>query len=85
MRAVYCPDRHDFGFRYVKDDLPREDYEALQQLSKWGSLEQLKANLPAEEFQRRARNHLYPASLVYLALAGLLFRLTLGRLRQLHG
>lgn len=35
--------------------------------------------------QSRARMHLLPSSLIYLALGGLLFRLTLGRLRQLHG
>lgn len=33
LRAVHCPDRHDFGFRYVKDDLPKEQYDALEELS----------------------------------------------------
>lgn len=33
LRAVHCPDRWDYGFRYVKDDLPREKYEALCQLA----------------------------------------------------
>jgi hypothetical protein len=49
------------------------------------NLQQLKANFDGEETHRRARHHLLPASLVYLGLAILLFRLTLGRLRQLHG
>lgn len=49
------------------------------------NLQHLKADMPASETERRARNHLLPASLIYLALGGLLFRLTLGRLRQLHG
>lgn len=29
LRIVHCPERHDFGFRYLRDDLPRETYEAL--------------------------------------------------------
>jgi len=33
LRAVHCPDRHDFGFRYVKDDLPKEQYDILEELS----------------------------------------------------
>lgn len=49
------------------------------------NLQRLKANFSPEETQRRARNHMLPASLIYLVLAGLLFRLTLGRLRQLPG
>jgi hypothetical protein len=33
LRAVHCPDRHDFGFRYVKDDLPPDLYETICRLS----------------------------------------------------
>lgn len=33
LRAVHCPDRHDFGFRYLKDDLPRREYEMVCRLS----------------------------------------------------
>jgi hypothetical protein len=44
LRCVHCPDRHDYGFRYVRDDLPREEYEALERLSRWGSAAELRAN-----------------------------------------
>lgn len=33
LRAVHCPERHDFGFRYLKDDLPRREYEVVCRLS----------------------------------------------------
>ncbi|HBS28737.1 MAG TPA: hypothetical protein DEB06_04640 [Phycisphaerales bacterium] len=29
LRCVHCPDRHDFGFRYLKDDLPGPVYEQV--------------------------------------------------------
>ncbi len=32
LRVRHCPDRHDFGFRYLRDDLPRADYEAVCRL-----------------------------------------------------
>lgn len=32
LRAVHCPERHDFGFRYVKDDLPPREYALLCRL-----------------------------------------------------
>lgn len=32
LRAVHCPQRHDYGFRYLKDDLPRELYEKVCRL-----------------------------------------------------
>lgn len=32
LRAIYCPERYDFGPRYLKDDLPRQ-YEDLCRLS----------------------------------------------------
>jgi predicted nucleotidyltransferase len=33
LRIVHTPLRHDFGMRYLADDLPREVYEALVELS----------------------------------------------------
>lgn len=33
LRAVHCPERHDYGFRYLKDDLPKAEYEALCRLA----------------------------------------------------
>lgn len=29
LRCAHAPERHDFGFRYLKDDLPREVYERV--------------------------------------------------------
>lgn len=29
LRMSHCPDRHDFGFRYLKDDLPPREYNAV--------------------------------------------------------
>jgi hypothetical protein len=29
LRIVHCPERHDFGLRYLKDDLPPSIYAAL--------------------------------------------------------
>jgi hypothetical protein len=29
LRITHCPDRHDFGFRYLRDDLPRPEYDAI--------------------------------------------------------
>lgn len=31
-RCVHCPERFDFGFRYLRDDLPREVYEEIARL-----------------------------------------------------
>ncbi len=33
LRCLHCPDRYDFGFRYVRDDLPPPLYDALVRLS----------------------------------------------------
>lgn len=33
LRCVHCPQRFDFGFRYVRDDLPPQAYQVLQRLS----------------------------------------------------
>lgn len=32
LRCVYCVERHDFGFRYLRDDLPREVYHEIERL-----------------------------------------------------
>lgn len=32
LRARYCPERHDFGFRYLNDDLPSDLYEEIRRL-----------------------------------------------------
>ncbi|MGE3107446.1 MAG: hypothetical protein AB7G11_00655 [Phycisphaerales bacterium] len=32
LRCVHCPDRYDYGFRYLHDDLPREMYDAVCRL-----------------------------------------------------
>ncbi|MBK7404295.1 MAG: nucleotidyltransferase domain-containing protein [Phycisphaerales bacterium] len=32
LRAVHCPERHDYGFRYLGDDLPAEAYAAVCRL-----------------------------------------------------
>ncbi len=33
LRCVHCPERHDYGFRYVRSDLPRAKWEMLERLS----------------------------------------------------
>lgn len=43
LRAVHCPDRHDYGFRYVKDDLPPELYATLCRLAYPKSAEEISA------------------------------------------
>ena len=32
LRITHAPDRHDFGFRYLKDDLPPDDYATVCRL-----------------------------------------------------
>lgn len=32
LRCLYCVERYDFGFRYLRDDLPREVYGAVERL-----------------------------------------------------
>lgn len=32
LRCVHCPDRHDYALRYLRDDLPRPDYDAICRL-----------------------------------------------------
>lgn len=54
LRCIHCPDRHDYGFRYVRDDLPRKDYLELERLSRWASPQDLKSNA-AEAIEYFAR------------------------------
>ncbi len=32
LRITHCPDRHDFGFRYLRDDLPAREYQTVCRL-----------------------------------------------------
>lgn len=41
LRCVHCPDRWDFGPRYVRSDLPAEEYTALVRLAYPRALEDL--------------------------------------------
>ncbi|MFO0827247.1 MAG: nucleotidyltransferase domain-containing protein [Phycisphaerales bacterium] len=47
-RIRYCPDRFDYGLRYLRDDLPRGLYEDLAAISLPGDLDAV------ETFQRKA-------------------------------
>lgn len=47
LRAVHCPLRHDFGFRYLADDLPEAEYRAVCRLCYPAGPEQI-ATLQAE-------------------------------------
>lgn len=33
QRCLHCPDRHDFGFRYIRSDLPQEAWQQIERLS----------------------------------------------------
>lgn len=33
LRITHCPDRYDYGFRYLSDDLPPAEYDAIRRLS----------------------------------------------------
>jgi predicted nucleotidyltransferase len=37
LRMLHCPDRYDYGFRYLKDDLPPAARETVQRLCFYGS------------------------------------------------
>lgn len=37
LRAIHCPDRFDFGMRYLERDLPREVYEQIERLCFYSS------------------------------------------------
>ena len=47
MRCEHCPDRFDFGIRYLDRDLPEDEQALLESLSMVGSLQEL-----AQHFQR---------------------------------
>lgn len=44
LRIRYCPDRFDFGPRYLRDDLPAEWFETISRLALAGSLETIAAH-----------------------------------------
>lgn len=58
LRAVHCPDRHDFGPRYLKDDLPRH-YDDLCRLSLVSSLDDYEwmVELASRLFDAALREH----------------------------
>ncbi|HEX8877545.1 MAG TPA: nucleotidyltransferase domain-containing protein [Phycisphaerales bacterium] len=58
LRAVHCPDRYDFGPRYLKDDLPHH-YEDLCRLSVVASLEAYESHvaLASRLFDAALREH----------------------------
>jgi hypothetical protein len=33
LRCLHCPDRHDYGFRYIRHDLPRDAWALVEHLS----------------------------------------------------
>lgn len=41
LRIIHCPDRFDFGLRYIRDDLPPDAAAAVERLALPGSLEQV--------------------------------------------
>jgi hypothetical protein len=50
LRMRHCPERFDFGMRYLRDDLPAEEYERVCWLALPGSLEGVRAcRMEAEE------------------------------------
>ena len=42
LRMLHCPNRFDYGMRYLRDDLPREVYGRVCDAALPGSLEGLK-------------------------------------------
>ena len=58
LRAVHCPDRYDFGPRYLRDDLPRH-YEDLCRLSLVRSLDDYEwmVELASRLFDAALREH----------------------------
>lgn len=62
LRMVYCPDRFDFGLRYLRDDLPAREYQAVCRLCLPGSLEGIR------ECQREAA-HRFAAAMESLGRA----------------
>ncbi|MFI4898416.1 MAG: hypothetical protein ACIARR_11395 [Phycisphaerales bacterium JB059] len=43
LRAVHCPDRFDFGMRYLREDLPAGVVEEIERLAYPGSVEEIPA------------------------------------------
>jgi hypothetical protein len=43
LRMAYCPNRFDFGLRYLRDDLPREEYQRVCQLALPGGMEGIRS------------------------------------------
>lgn len=43
LRMLHCPDRYDFGMRYLERDLPPQMYRTVERLAFYGNLEQLRA------------------------------------------
>jgi hypothetical protein len=43
-RIVHCPERFDYGFRYIRSDLPPEMYDTVVRLSYPASIEAIDAN-----------------------------------------
>jgi hypothetical protein len=58
LRSIHCPDRHDFGPRYLKSDLPRH-YEDLCRLSLVRSLDDYDwmVELASRLFDTALRDH----------------------------
>lgn len=44
MRIRHCPDRYDFGMRYLRDDLPEAVWREIESLALPGSLDAVLAN-----------------------------------------
>jgi hypothetical protein len=44
MRIRHCPDRFDFGLRYLRDDLPESAWREIESLALPGSLDAVLAN-----------------------------------------
>lgn len=54
LRMRHCPDRYDFGMRYLQRDLPPEAYRQVEQLFYCGDLAHLERNQEAAEALFRA-------------------------------
>ena len=43
LRIIHCPDRFDYGLRYIRADLPADAAELVERLALPGSPEQVEA------------------------------------------
>ena len=50
LRAEHCPERHDYGLRYLRDDLPAEVADRLEALVPGHSTQSLR-DLSGECFE----------------------------------